>query len=258
MADFAPPPYPDILTAKNWNKNKGLWAKLVGSTGIGQLMTETQRYFDGVKWESFDFKKLLRMATAQPTMADLDKLYATAEAQLKETKRVEGSAGRLKRLAVQVVKDFRANKQIPKGSTAHAEKVRDAAETLELGMGDMKKLLDAQYAVGKQYVEREKADQARSFKAMLKAIDAVEAKAKSVKTRDDFVKFYDKEVSAVTDEYGTLSRVVDFSRENQRGWLRCCTRKSIPSGDDGVKDAVDSIVRVLKGFRQTLESAGKA
>lgn len=257
MPDFAPPPYPEILTAKNWNKNKGLWAKLVGSTGIGQLMTETERYFDGVKWETFDFKKQLRMETAQPTIDDLDRLYKIAEGQLTQTKRVEGSAGRLKRLAVQVVKDFKANKQIPKGSTAHAEKVRDAAETFESGMGDIKKLLDVQYAAGKQYVERERAELARALKDMYRALDACQSKAKSVKTRDDLKAFFGKELEVVRKEYGNIARIVDFTRGDQRGWLVKCSPKAIPSDDSSVKDCLTGVLGVLQGFRDRMDEFGK-
>jgi hypothetical protein len=257
MADFKAPEYPEILTVKDWNSNKGIWAKIVGSTGIGQLMTETERYFKGVDWSTFDFVRLLRDTTASPEIEDLDRFYEKAGLQIKQTDRTEASAGRLKRLAIQVHKDFKANTVIPKSSSAHAKAVLDAATEFEDAMGAeaVKKLLDAQYVVGKEYVIKERAEIAKSLKTMIAALGALESKAKGIKTAQEYSKMYDKELKAVRDEFTTAFKIFPAIQEVHKGWRRATDKK--PAGDDEVKDFVDRLLPIIATIRKAIAGAGK-
>lgn len=260
MADeFDPPGYPDILTEKNWNKNKSLWAAIYGPTGVGELMKETRKEYDDVKWELFNFLQLLVPLGNDRQISDLDKFYAAAEKQLPQTKKVEAAAGRLEDLALATAKKFKVHALVPKGSTEHAAKVKLAAGKFRdaVGASAIKALLNRQYERGKNFIEDQQAELAKSFKAIFTAVADLEAKAKTVKALADFKKFYENHVEEVRKEWNTLDSVVEFTRENQRGWKRFCTRSAMPHEESNVAEAVENIVRVAQGFRDTVNEANK-
>ena len=51
-----PPPIPPILTRTNWNKEKGVFAKMAGKTGIGEAMDAVATAYGQVTWTKFDAK----------------------------------------------------------------------------------------------------------------------------------------------------------------------------------------------------------
>lgn len=125
---MAIPKYPAVLTEANWNKNKGLLAKVAGETGVGAQMKVVKARFDDVKWEMFDVRTALKGgATAdEATLA----LSAAKGAYEKRVKPLIVEIDKLARKAEDAEKKFKAAKTIPKSSTEHAAKVKTAARLL--------------------------------------------------------------------------------------------------------------------------------
>ena len=61
---MAIPTYPVILTQADWNKKKGLFAKMAGETGLGALMLQTETLYKAVDWNKFDVRKVLAGLTS--------------------------------------------------------------------------------------------------------------------------------------------------------------------------------------------------
>lgn len=64
MPISAPIDFPEILTNRHWQKNKGLLAKAAGETGVGSQMDKVQVAFKAVDWKKFDARRSARRKTA--------------------------------------------------------------------------------------------------------------------------------------------------------------------------------------------------
>ena len=87
-------------------------------------MTETEDVSKGIDWSTLDFVRLLKGDHRVAGDRDLDRFDHKAGLQIKQTDRTEASAGRLKRLAIQVHKDFKANTIIPNSEHARQSRLR--------------------------------------------------------------------------------------------------------------------------------------
>ena len=50
---FTPPAYPAVLTKANWDKNKGVVAKMAGATGVGDALSKLEAAYKAVDWKKF-------------------------------------------------------------------------------------------------------------------------------------------------------------------------------------------------------------
>ena len=125
---MAIPKYPDILTDRNWQKNKGLFAKAAGETGVGAQMKIVEKKFGEIKWEQFDVRTALK-GGANADEANLA-LSTARGAYEKRVKPLVVEIDKLYKKAEDAEKKFRASKAIPKSAGDHAGKVKAAAKLL--------------------------------------------------------------------------------------------------------------------------------
>ena len=53
---FDKPEYSDVLTRKNWDKNRGVLAKMAGFTGIGDGLAKLEGLYNKIDWTIFDLE----------------------------------------------------------------------------------------------------------------------------------------------------------------------------------------------------------
>lgn len=123
---MAIPKYPEILTDRNWQKNKGLFAKAAGETGVGAQMKVVQKKFGEINWEMFDVRTALK-GGASADQASLA-LSTARGAYEKRVKPLVAEIDKLYKQAEDAEKKFRAAKTIPKSASEHAAKVKAAAK----------------------------------------------------------------------------------------------------------------------------------
>lgn len=125
---MAIPKYPDILTQTNWNKNKGLFAKAAGETGLGALMQQTETLYKDVDWNKFDVNKAL---AGGATGAAAQEAYQDAYNEFnKKVKPFAAKVAELQNKAAVTETKFKASRTIPSSSTAHVGRVKEAAKLL--------------------------------------------------------------------------------------------------------------------------------
>jgi hypothetical protein len=125
-------PYPAILTDANWQKEKGIVAKVVKKeTGIGALMKTLKGTFDAVDWNKFDPYDLLP-ATKDRTPENIDKAFAVAKTEAVKLESIRKAAFTLRDRAKTLAAEWAKSKLIPSSSRKHLEAVAAACENLAL------------------------------------------------------------------------------------------------------------------------------
>jgi hypothetical protein len=84
---FKRPDYPAVLTKTNWDKNKGVVAKMAGATGVGDALSKLEAAYKGVDWKKFE------IAANKPNPFSLPALEAMKKAAIAE---MSGNAAKLR------------------------------------------------------------------------------------------------------------------------------------------------------------------
>jgi len=139
---MAIPAYPVILTQADWNKKKGIMAKLnVRETGLGALMADCERQYKAVAWDKLDVRKALAGGV---TGAKAQEGYMAAYNEFtKKVKPLATKVGELQTKAGATETTFRNTKTIPSSTTAHVGKIKEAAKLFEAQLLTVKAELDA-------------------------------------------------------------------------------------------------------------------
>ena len=123
---LTPPAIPQILTKANWDKEKGVFAKMAGKTGIGEAMQAVATAYGQVNWPTFDAKQQLQRVLMMSVIDDARKA-ATTEYSKVEKLRVK--VKELSDLAETTAGIFKKKPLIPSSSTKHVAKVATEADT---------------------------------------------------------------------------------------------------------------------------------
>jgi hypothetical protein len=114
--------YPKILTDADWQKQKGIVAKMVGETGMGAAMQKCKAVYDTINWMPL---------TALSTYKNEEALAQAKAAAMQEGKKFETFRTALFALrdhAKKVHDKFKAHKLIPKASSDHVAAIIAACE----------------------------------------------------------------------------------------------------------------------------------
>lgn len=141
---ITPPNFPAVLTRANWDKNKGILAKMAGFTGMGEALATLDTQYKKVDWTSYDMEKVFSGKDDKLTLPSLKSAIEKAVADVKS-----GECGKLRLLAFKVrdladktQKDFRNNKLIPKSSGDLCGSISKAAD--QLGVAANSSLMDSE------------------------------------------------------------------------------------------------------------------
>ncbi len=122
------PQLPAILTESDWDRNKGVIAKLAGETGIGAALKNVKRAFDAVDWKKFD-PALACAGAAAPS--DVDRaLNELASEYRGKVEPLRNELSKVHDLGNQIATKFKSNKLIPASSTEYVTKLASAAMML--------------------------------------------------------------------------------------------------------------------------------
>ena len=148
--------YPNILTNKDWQSNKGKLAKIAGKTGIGPELDKLEKSYKKV-----DFS--LITANGYGKLHDFDEIDETLKKAkayyVKTIQPVRDHALSISRKAVDVEKQFKSKKAIPKSSAAHVAKLGKEALNFATAMKSFDeefKTFDAYKAKIQQHIDLSK------------------------------------------------------------------------------------------------------
>jgi hypothetical protein len=125
----APLEWPKILTNDDWQKQKGIIAKIVKDTNVTNLgaeMTKAKSVYDQIDWMT------LSALTTYKNETELNQAKAAAMNAGKKFEEVRQAVFKLRDHATGVQTKFKASKLIPKSSTEHVGKIIAACENFAL------------------------------------------------------------------------------------------------------------------------------
>ena len=137
---MAIPTIPVILTKADWDKQKGIIAKVgVGETGIGAAMDKLKATYTAVDWKKFDATG--RHPTSDPGVVD-EELKAAKTEFASKVEKVRTELRALQALALKTQGIFKSKTMVPKSSAEHAGKIASAADLMAVAL----KSMDAEFA----------------------------------------------------------------------------------------------------------------
>ena len=225
---------PTILTDADWQKKKGVIAKMAGETGIGAAMKAL-----AVEWKKVDWQELDPVDGAwvksglkrNPT--NYEKVFALAKA---ENTKVAGVRTKVKALADLAEKQeikFKANKLIPSSSRAHVGKIATEADRFWIELKSIDKEWEAEE---KKIVAKYRKDLQDTADIFGRSMTAVFDKA------DKFVEGVQRAPVPATFNNGMPKAARDITQ------LIANVEKMIKEGIDIGKTAPKDELRVLKAW----------
>jgi len=131
--------YPPELEATQWEKNKGVIAKITTETGIGKALTDLKDTYKALNQEKLGaggYGKMFSVQQIDDAFKQAKDLYTAKVVPLRN------KALAVSKLATDTGAKFKANKLIPKSSTEYVLKVANAASTMATAF----KSLDSEFA----------------------------------------------------------------------------------------------------------------
>ena len=155
---FKRPDYPAVLTKANWDKNKGVIAKMAGATGVGDALAKLEAAYKAVDWKKFE------IAANKPNPFSLPKLEAMKKDALAE---MNGNAAKLRTAAFaardaakKAAVDLKKN-PLTKSAAAVCDQIEKAADFMGVGANSN--------SIG-GYIEKDLAEARSAFDVTAKAI----------------------------------------------------------------------------------------
>jgi|GEM_PF-3086689 len=148
--DYRRPDYDTLLTARNWDKKKGVFAKMVGRTGIGSALQKLEKTYNQVNWDA------LEMTKKKPRPFNLRTWDRMRDDAIKE---MNGGLAKLRKecytvrdLAKATEAKFKKKKTVPKSATQLCADIAKQADFMGVGANanSMGTRIEKMYAFGRR------------------------------------------------------------------------------------------------------------
>ena len=121
---------PVILTQADWNRKKGVFAKMAGETGIGAAMKAVDDEWKKVDWEALDPNSAYAKSGKLRIPTNHAQLTEAARGERGKVEAVRTKLKTLRDLAKVTETKFKASKVIPSSSRVHVGSIAVAADHL--------------------------------------------------------------------------------------------------------------------------------
>src|SRR5437764_6334569 len=109
---MAVPTIPQILTKTDWDKQKGIIAKVgVGETGIGAEMDKVKSTYSGIVWTKFNAKQIFPKVPSDPAL--VDEALKAARAEYAKVEKLRTELRSLQTLAVKAQGVMKSKTLVP-------------------------------------------------------------------------------------------------------------------------------------------------
>mgnify|MGYP001167332676 CR=1 FL=1 len=232
---------PAVLTQKDWDKNKGALAKAAGKTGVGDAMKAVAKAHDAIDWKKLSVSV---NAPSNATVADLDDLFDEAKAEYKRSvDPLRTQLQKLRDLAEAAAKKFKANKLIPKDSTAHAEKVAKAADQLFVAFNQSSlgaKITD-DYEGMREAMKKADEVRAKGREILEKYMLTLAKKLKTAKSVEEYRQLWSEDIRGIGTQLPKMPDLKEFVKE----WRGISSQDQLPETDEDVKSKCKAVMAVL-------------
>lgn len=145
-----PVAYPDILTADNWSKAKGIAAKIFAKdTGLGDLLKKAKEQYGKIAWDKFEFG-----SHSGSTLEAVEERFTLAKEHANAViEPLRKHLTDIAELTKKIAQQYKDNKAIPESTCKHLDQMTTQANKFNM---DLK--LNSEFFTGvvKEYEQRKK------------------------------------------------------------------------------------------------------
>ena len=202
----ATPTVPAILTKADWDKQKGVIAKIgVGETGIGAQMDKVKAAYAAVSWNKFNAKMVFAEDPTDPAL--VDQALKAAMAEFAKVEKVRAELRVLEGLAKKAQAAFKSKPLIPKSSTEHAGKIATEADHMAVAL----KSMDAEFKSFEEMKKQIANRVAMGRKALLSYMAKMPPAIAKLESKPDLEEYNDFHKELVRGLSAGLSRQKDLA-----------------------------------------------
>jgi hypothetical protein len=244
---MAIPTIPTILTKADWDKAKGVIAKVgVGETGVGAAMDKVKAAYAAVDWKKFNAKTAFSQDPSDPAL--VDEALKAAKAEFAKVEKVRVELRNLEALATKAQAVFKSKALIPKSSTEHVGKIAAAADQMAVAL----KSMDAEFASFESMKKEIENRRLVGRKALLSYIDKMPPAIKLLESKPnvkDYEKFHGELVRGLS---AGLSRQKDLAAF-QPPWTKFSSDGYKPRSDGEIKPKLVAITQELAKLKNAIK-----
>lgn len=257
MASFKKPEFPALLKSGEWQKHKGVIAKIskeTNVTGLGKALDAIEAAYGKVGWDAFDIAVRMPQGKAA-TLEALDKVHKAAVAEFKNLDVLDSLSREVERLAPTVAAKFKANPLVPKSSVEYVVKVGDAAKKFSFAVarGTISDQVIALVADYKEAMQKAADKRKETLSIFTKALDTVINGIESQKTKSAMIAFWGKDIRNVGTQFPNAVMVYPELKGKYADWKKENDQKNMPKED---KD-VAAYAKKIKKLAQEVKDMAK-
>ncbi|MEM0982427.1 MAG: hypothetical protein AAGI17_00595 [Planctomycetota bacterium] len=210
-SNYERPDYPKILTKKNWDKEKGVWAKMHGKTGIGAQLEKLETSYKAIDWDAVEMVKN-RGPLNKFKLSEWDAKRKAAEKEVKgNMKKFSETCYKTRDLADGVAKEFKKSKTIPKSATKLATDIAKQADFMGVGanMNSMGSRIIKMYDFGRAPLDTLRDVVIKKLPGLTDKAIKIVGEAKKTPTKDKYNDLSVRDaVRDVTQNVGNMPKLV--------------------------------------------------
>jgi hypothetical protein len=237
---------PVILTKADWDKQKGVIAKIgVGETGIGAQMDKVKAVYGAVDWTKFNAAN--RHPTSDPGVVDEELKEAKSEYASKVEK-VRAELRVLVGLAQKAQAVFKSKPLIPKASAEHVGKIAAAADHMAVAL----KSMDAEFAAFENRKKIAEQNRQAIYKVFLGYVTKMEPAIAKLNSKPNVVEYETFHKELVRGLAAALSRQKELAAF-MNAWKTFSGDGYKPKNDSEIKPKLAAINQELIKLKAALK-----
>lgn len=243
------PVYPDTLTNRHWQKQKGIVAKVVkGETGIGAALDRLEKAFKAVEWGYFDPRDAEKMKKPRTSEALAERLEI-AKTKGNQLENVRKEAFKVRDLCKAVGDKWAKSTVVPKSSRVHVQVTMvNAANQLAL---DIKSIDDTGYKAVQAEIDRVEKAANQMFEGWVDRLAKVIPQAKKNPTRDFYSKNMHQQVRGLSTAISKMEKYKKYHKQDDWNLLAGDRALENKDGEEMLKH-IDKVEDALKKIQAAM------
>lgn len=245
------PVYPDVLLPANWQRHKGVIAKVFkGETGIDAALVKLKKVYEDVEWQYFVPDESGPLPKPR-TYEALDQRLEQAKGKANQLEKLRKEAFGVRDLCKKTGDKWEKSIVVPKSSRVHVQKTMvDACENLALGA---KSIGDVGYKRVRAEIDRVEKKAIEMFEGWVDRLEKVIPKAKATPTVDFYNKNMHQQVRGLGTAISKMPQYKKFHKEDD--WNEMAGDNAMSGVTDGeqVKAQVEKVEKAFKRLKAAIK-----
>ncbi|SFR97275.1 hypothetical protein [Sphingomonas jatrophae] len=251
--------YPDELKNSNWQKKKGLVAKIATSgdagTGIGKLLIALEAAWGKIKWDQLGFDQVMKGVGRTSVGEDHIKEYVkVVNGEISKALPARKLAAAVETEAKKVAEGWAKDKLIPKSATAAAAGVSLAARDLAYAMapGNFAEFMKEEVNAIRVAIKKNEAFKQQALQKVKPLVAKMLSEAAKVKQPEDWADFWKEYVRGVGTQMPLAAKAEPALDPLYRKFKAPAANQTNPKDDKEMKKRLNEVITLGKEIQAEL------